>query len=62
MKNLNDNELHALIGGLPSESTSLAYDIFYGLAGIAGTVWSAVSNFSFAVPERGWHSGTLGGG
>jgi hypothetical protein len=62
MKNLNETELLTLTGGVPSETTSMAYDISYGVVGIVGTIWSAITSFSFEVPERGWHSGTLGGG
>ena len=62
MKNMNETELLALTGGVPSETTSMAYDISYGVVGVFGTIWSAISSFSFDVPARGWHSGTLGGG
>ena len=57
MKTLNESDLVDVRGGMPDNQTSMAYDIAYGIAGIAGTIWSMLSA---PVPER-WHSGTLGG-
>jgi hypothetical protein len=57
MKTLNESDLVAVWGGVPTLESSFAYDFFYGVGAIAGTIWSFLSQ---PVPER-WHSGMVGG-